>query len=110
VLVTTHYMEEAQQCDRLVLMAAGRVAAEGTVADVVAGRTVVQVTAASWSEAFAALGDAGHDVMLAGRRIRVNAADISDVELALDRAGVVADLAVVPAILDEAMVAVSSGR
>ena len=30
VLVTTHYMEEAQQCDRLVLMSAGKVAAEGT--------------------------------------------------------------------------------
>jgi len=110
VLVTTHYMEEAQQCDRLVLMAVGKVAAEGTMADIIAGRTVVQVTAASWSDAFAALGDAGHDVMLAGRRIRVAAADISEVGLALDRAGIDAELAVVPAILDEAMVAVSSSR
>ena len=42
VLVTTHYMEEAQQCDRLVLMSAGAVAAEGTVADIVVDRTVVE--------------------------------------------------------------------
>ena len=110
VLVTTHYMEEAQQCDRLVLMSAGKVAAEGTVADIVAGRTVVEVTAESWSEAFAALGDAGLDVMLAGRRIRVAAAEVSEVERTLGRAGVRAELAVVPAILDEAMVAVSSSR
>jgi len=71
---------------------------------------VVEVTAESWSEAFAALGDAGLGVMLAGRRIRVAAADISEVELVLDRAGIDAELAVVPAILDEAMVAVSSSR
>lgn len=35
VLVTTHNMEEARQCDRLVVMADGRVAASGTVGDIV---------------------------------------------------------------------------
>ena len=30
VLVTTHFMEEAEYCDRLVIMAEGRVLAEGT--------------------------------------------------------------------------------
>jgi ABC-2 type transport system ATP-binding protein len=30
VLVTTHFMEEAEHCDRLVIMAEGRVLAEGT--------------------------------------------------------------------------------
>jgi ABC-2 type transport system ATP-binding protein/ribosome-dependent ATPase len=110
VLVTTHYMEEAQQCDRLVLMASGKIAAEGTVADIVDGRTVVEVLAVSWSEAFAALSQAGHDVMLAGRRIRVASADVSEVDRALRRAGIVAELTVVPAVLDEAMVAVSSSR
>jgi ABC-2 type transport system ATP-binding protein len=30
VLVTTHFMEEAEYCDRLVIMADGRVLAEGT--------------------------------------------------------------------------------
>jgi len=44
VLVTTHNMEEAEQCDRLVVMVGGRVAADGTVAGVIGGRTVVEVT------------------------------------------------------------------
>ena len=30
VLVTTHFMEEAEYCDRLVIMAQGRVLTEGT--------------------------------------------------------------------------------
>lgn len=110
VLVTTHYMEEAQQCDRLVLMAAGRVAAEGTVDEIVAGRTVVEVTAESWSEAFALLGDAGYDIMLAGRQIRVASPDTAGISAALTAAGVSAALSIVPAILDEAIVAVSSAR
>ena len=33
VLITTHFMEEAEYCDRLVIMAEGRVLAEGTPAD-----------------------------------------------------------------------------
>ena len=35
VLVTTHYMQEASRCDRLVMLSHGRVVAEGTLADVV---------------------------------------------------------------------------
>jgi ABC-2 type transport system ATP-binding protein len=34
VLVTTHFMEEAEYCDRLVIMAEGQVLAEGTPEDV----------------------------------------------------------------------------
>jgi ABC-2 type transport system ATP-binding protein len=37
VLVTTHYMDEAEQCDRLVLMLAGNVIAEGTPAEIKSG-------------------------------------------------------------------------
>jgi ABC-2 type transport system ATP-binding protein len=110
VLVTTHYMEEAEQCDRLVLMAAGRVAATGSVDDIVAGRTVVAVDTGSWSEAFRAFGDAGYDVMLAGRRLRVVADDTDAVGAVLRSAGVDGRLAVVPATLEEAMVAVGTGR
>ncbi len=33
VLVTTHFMEEAEYCDRLVIMAQGRILAEGTSED-----------------------------------------------------------------------------
>ncbi len=110
VLVTTHYMEEAEQCDRLVLMAAGRVAAAGDVGDIIAGRTVVAVDAASWSEAFTALSDAGYDVMLAGRRLRVVSDDAAAVDSVLRRADLEGSLAVVPATLEEAMVAVHTAR
>ena len=35
VLVTTHYMDEAGECGRLVIMAAGRVVATGTAAEII---------------------------------------------------------------------------
>jgi ABC-2 type transport system ATP-binding protein/ribosome-dependent ATPase len=108
VLVTTHYMEEAQQCDRLVLMAAGRVAAAGTTEEIIAGRTVVEVIAESWSDAFTTLGNHGYDVTLAGRRVRVPTLDVERVRQILDDAGIAAELNIVAAILDEAMVAVST--
>ena len=34
VIVTTHFMEEAEYCDRVVIMDAGRVLAQGTPADI----------------------------------------------------------------------------
>jgi ABC-2 type transport system ATP-binding protein len=34
VIVTTHFMEEAEYCDRIAIMDAGRVLAEGTPAEV----------------------------------------------------------------------------
>jgi ABC-type multidrug transport system ATPase subunit len=40
VLVTTHYMEEAANCDRLVVMADGRTIAAGTLAEIVGGDTL----------------------------------------------------------------------
>jgi ABC-2 type transport system ATP-binding protein len=43
VLVTTHYMDEAEQCDRLVLILDGRIVAAGTAAEIkadLAGRTL----------------------------------------------------------------------
>ena len=40
VLVTTHYMEEAANCDRLVVMADGRTIAAGTLAEIVGDGTL----------------------------------------------------------------------
>ena len=59
VLVTTHSMAEAEQCDRLVMLAGGRVVAEGTAAEIVGDTTTVVVRADLWEDAFAALADQG---------------------------------------------------
>src|SRR5579863_365233 len=59
VLVTTHYMDEAGECDRLVIMAAGRVVARGTAREITGGARVSVVEPADWAAAFGALEAAG---------------------------------------------------
>jgi ABC-2 type transport system ATP-binding protein len=104
VLVTTHHLDEAGECDRLVLMAAGRVVAEGTLASIVGGGTAVAVRAGRWDAAFAVLAAAGLPAALVGRELRVPGGDTAAVAAALDAAGVPADLAVVPATFEETFV------
>lgn len=58
VLVTTHNMEEAQQCDRLVVMADGTVVATGTAGDIIAAagtQAVTDTVPADLEEAFVAI-------------------------------------------------------
>jgi ABC-type multidrug transport system ATPase subunit len=99
VLVTTHYMEEAQECGRLVIMADGRVVAAGTAAEIVGKRQVTVVEAESWSAAFRVLERAGLQVALAGRGLRVPGANPAEVRRALgDLPAVVRQ---VPATLEE---------
>ncbi len=104
VLVTTHRLDEADQCDRLVLMAGGRIVAEGTQTDIVGDGTAVAVHAERWDEAFAALGDAGLPAALVGRDLRVPGGDEPGVRAALAARHVRADLAVVPATFEETFV------
>jgi ABC-2 type transport system ATP-binding protein len=99
VLVTTHYMEEAGECGRLVIMADGAVVAAGTAADIVGSRQATLVEADSWADAFARLEAAGLPTALAGRCVRVPGADPAAVRLALgDLPAVVRE---VPATLEE---------
>ena len=86
-LVTTHYMEEAQECDRLVIMADGGVVATGTPAEVIADATVTVVEAPDWRAAFGRLEDAGFSVALAGHALRLPEADLAAVRQALAGAG-----------------------
>jgi ABC-type multidrug transport system ATPase subunit len=104
VLVTTHHLDEAGECDRLVLMAAGRVVAEGTLAAIVGDGTAVAVRAARWDVAFAALGAAGLPAALVGRDLRVPGADLTAVRAALAAGGAEAALEVVPATFEETFV------
>jgi ABC-2 type transport system ATP-binding protein len=100
VLVTTHYMEEAGECGRLVIMADGAVVAAGTAAEIVGSSQVTLVEADSWADAFGRLEAAGLPVALAGRGVRVPGIDPSAVRLALgDLPG--AKVRQVPATLEE---------
>ncbi|PWJ25881.1 ABC-2 type transport system ATP-binding protein/ribosome-dependent ATPase [Branchiibius hedensis] len=103
VLVTTHYMQEAQQCDRLLLMSHGRLVAQGTETDVIDGATAVAVRCEDWTSAFAALSDAGLAATLDGRAVRVVAASPDRVQAVLGNAQVTATLTAVPATIEERM-------
>jgi ABC-2 type transport system ATP-binding protein len=107
VLVTTHHMSEAEQCDRLVVMADGRVVADGTMADIVGSRATVRVAAGRWEDAFAALEDAGLAAALVGRTLRVPSAGREEVAAALRRGRVDAEVELVPATFDETFVALA---
>jgi ABC-2 type transport system ATP-binding protein len=44
VLVSTHYMDEAERCDRIVFISVGSIVARGTVAEIIAGSGLVTFT------------------------------------------------------------------
>lgn len=71
ILVTTHYMQEAAQCDRLVVLSAGVVAAEGTAAEITAHRSSLVLRTDHWEDAFRRLREAGVPVILDGRSLRL---------------------------------------
>lgn len=100
VLVTTHNMGEAAQCDRLLLLVDGRVVARGSMADVLGGATVTSVALDDWQGAFDALVSAGYRVGLSGRSVRVLSDDEAGIRAVVGEA---AQLARVPATLEERM-------
>jgi ABC-2 type transport system ATP-binding protein len=83
ILVTTHYMEEASECDRLVVLAGGQVVAGGTPAEVIGAATVTVVQAPAWRAAFRALESSGLAVSLAGSALRIPAATPAQVRAVL---------------------------
>jgi len=108
VLVSTHYMDEAEQADRLILMSQGRVAATGSLADIIDDRTAVEVVAERWADVFSVLDRSDRKIALAGRAVRVLDDSLEGVERELRGAGIAAMLRVVPATLDETMVVIAS--
>jgi ABC-2 type transport system ATP-binding protein len=76
VLVTTHYMDEAEQCDRLVLMLAGSVIAAGTPHEIKSGLAGRLLEINPSGDPFSAMSDAQHqpaveDAYLYGVTLRV---------------------------------------
>jgi ABC-2 type transport system ATP-binding protein len=54
IIVTTHYLDEAERCDRIALMHAGRVVSLGTVSElksVFAGRSLLEVACPRYLDA-----------------------------------------------------------
>lgn len=107
LLVSTHYMQEAEQCDRLVLMDLGRVVAEGSLRDIIGDTTAVQIDTDHWADAFAALRAHRLPVALSGAHVRVADTDPSSVHTILAGAQVTARVDVVPATLEEKMTTIT---
>lgn len=103
VLVTTHNLEEAEECDRLVIMATGRVLADGTLRDVTEGHAVVEVASDDRNGTFRALDAAGLPVQAHGESLRVTASP-AQVVAALEAARISGSVRLVPASLEEAFV------
>lgn len=107
VLVTTHYLDEAEQCDRLLMMAAGRIVASGRLEDVVAGGTAVTVRTADWRRASEELERNGHRVSVTADGLRVPGAAEGDVARVLAAGGVAGEIAIAVATLEETFVRLS---
>lgn len=71
VLVSTHYMEEAEECDRVVLMASGREVAAGTVSEVIGGTRSVSLRGDVDEGSLVEIGEAGGTVLVSGGGWRV---------------------------------------
>ena len=105
-LVTTRTTwKRAEQCDRLVVMMAGKVAAQGTTEQLTAGHTVTQVRCDDLRHAFALLDAASLPVQAHGSTLRASA-PAEAVRRLLSQAGIVATVETVPANLEEAFVAI----
>lgn len=103
ILVTTHYMDEALQCDRLVLLAGGRVVTEGTAEHITRDLRSVMVTTRQWRKAIKLLEAEKITASLDGRAIRVPNVEAGTVSKALHslRGDFVIDD--VPSTLEEAL-------
>jgi ABC-2 type transport system ATP-binding protein len=83
IIVTTHYLDEAERCDRIALLDQGRLVALGSVAelkDVFAGRAVLEVICPRYLEAQERLEkeDWVREVSLFGDRLHVVVDDAED--------------------------------
>ncbi|MEZ5225657.1 MAG: hypothetical protein R2710_03005 [Acidimicrobiales bacterium] len=110
VLVSTHYSDEAEQADRLVIMAKGAVVASGQTADIIGGQTLVEVTTERWAEGFESLEREHLDISLDGRRIRVLGRSADEVRSLLGPLQHDAAIAIVPATLEEVVISLDARR
>jgi ABC-type multidrug transport system ATPase subunit len=98
-IVTTHNMEEAEECSRLVVLASGRVVAAGTAAGIVGQARTAVVRAAEWAAALRRLEAAGIRAVLSGEALRVP--DRSSAEVARALGDLPVSVSEEPATLEE---------
>lgn len=104
VLVSTHYMEEAEECHRVILMSSGREVASGSVSEVIGVNRSVAVTGEVATGRLAALSAAGGTVLVSGDGWRVVGLGLSRVREIVGNGACVEE---VPASFEEAFVALS---
>ena len=68
VIVTTHFMEEAEYCDRIAILDAGRVLAQGTPAEIRRHARATRDREPTMEDAFIAIVEAGAPAPVNGRR------------------------------------------
>jgi ABC-2 type transport system ATP-binding protein len=105
VLVSTHYMDEAEECDRVVLMANGVEVASGTVAEVVGSVRSVEVTGEVPESVVNELHRQGGTVLVDNGGWRVVGLGAAAVARTVGPGGVASE---VPATFEEAFVAFST--
>jgi ABC-type multidrug transport system ATPase subunit len=96
-------MQEAEQCDRLLLMSDGALVAQGSEDDIIGDTTAVAVHTDDWARTFAALNAAGQPVVLDGRAVRVANGDSDRLRQILAAQDIAAQLEPVPATIEERM-------
>ena len=118
LLVSTHYMDEAERCHRIAILDSGRLVADGTpraLASALAGRTL-EVHAAQPRRAQQALVDLPGVLSVAqiGNSLRVLVAAAGDAEAriadALRKAGLQAEVAATEPNLEDVFVSATRGR
>jgi ABC-2 type transport system ATP-binding protein len=109
VLVTTHYMQEARQCDRLLLMSDGRLVAQGSEQDIVAGTRTMAVHTQDWARVFEVLSAAGMTVNLSGRDVRVIDPDEQQLAAVLAQSGLITTMTEVAPTIEERMTMLARG-
>lgn len=104
VLVSTHHMDEAEECDRVILMASGRAVMSGTVAEVVRRFRTVSIASSLTDDDVVRLERAGATVMMGRSGWRVVGMDVVDV---VDCLGSSAGVSESASSFEEAFVALS---
>lgn len=105
VLVSTHYMDEAEECDRVVLMASGKGVMSGTVSEVVERFTTVSVTSEIADADVLRLRQAGATVLVAHHGWRIVGLGADEVSRILGSSSAISEM---PSSFEEAFVALST--